>query len=342
MSKDHELNNPWAAEQVTRYADALDEPLVTGIAYLDDAFGGIMPRELVIVGAATGVGKTELSCQIARANAENQKQVCLIALEAEPYEIIRRIKYTEVSRYFYNNRSEFKNYHGRINFREWYLGKYPWLEPLDLAIAKELDLKLGFLNVYPNNQTLDYFNRRDFLSVYRRFAKEPSQLILLDHLHMFDALAEDFSEFSAVQKNTIELRKAINETGVPLIAMSHLRKKDRQAKWVVPPLEELHGSSEISKRANIVVTLAPAYYYKSFTDDEVKTDAGSTWIHIPKCRASKGPLYRYVALTKFDLSRGRYSSVYHPFTITPYDPEPKPVRREDFADWMTNAVEAPG
>jgi replicative DNA helicase len=63
-----------------------------GVKFLDVALGGIMARDMVLLGAVTGAGKTTLASVIAETNVERGKRVHYFALEAEHGEIERRIK----------------------------------------------------------------------------------------------------------------------------------------------------------------------------------------------------------------------------------------------------------
>ena len=58
-----------------------------GIKYLDAALHGIKPNDLILIGASSGAGKTELCTHIAKTNAKLGKRVRYIALEAEKNEI---------------------------------------------------------------------------------------------------------------------------------------------------------------------------------------------------------------------------------------------------------------
>ena len=76
--------------------------LTFGVEYLDRALGGIFPRDLVLVGADTGIGKTELVTGIARANARKPplglgKRVHGFFLECDDGEIQERIKWRLLS-----------------------------------------------------------------------------------------------------------------------------------------------------------------------------------------------------------------------------------------------------
>src|SRR5207302_723892 len=67
--------------------------LTFGVEFLDLMLGGIALFDLILIGAKTNRGKTELATIIATMNAARGKRVHYIALEAEDIEIERRTKY---------------------------------------------------------------------------------------------------------------------------------------------------------------------------------------------------------------------------------------------------------
>lgn len=95
---------------------------VFGVSYLDDACRGIFSNDFVLIGARTGVGKTQLATIIAKENMKHRR-VHYIALEAEPYEIERRILYQEYSELFFEIAKEYKNTEKNFNYIDWYKGQ---------------------------------------------------------------------------------------------------------------------------------------------------------------------------------------------------------------------------
>src|SRR3954469_17207692 len=67
------------------------------VSFLDDCIRGILPNDLVLLGAPSGVGKTDLALHIATSNAREGKRVTYLALEAEPRELERRTKFRIMS-----------------------------------------------------------------------------------------------------------------------------------------------------------------------------------------------------------------------------------------------------
>ena len=64
-----------------------------GVSFVDDSLLGILPDDLILVGAPSGVGKTQFCVNLALANVSVGKRVHFFALEAGKYEIERRLKW---------------------------------------------------------------------------------------------------------------------------------------------------------------------------------------------------------------------------------------------------------
>ena len=82
-------------------------------------------------------------------------------------------------------------------------------------------------------------------------------LVIIDHLHYIDF--EEHSENVGVKRNVAKIRTLVNKYRVPTILISHLRKSFRGTDSIVPQIDELHGSSEISKQANHVISFGACY-----------------------------------------------------------------------------------
>lgn len=93
-----------------------------GISFLDEALDGILPIDLVLFGASSGVGKTSLVSDIAYKNAALGKRVYGIFLEAFEGEIELKNKYKLLAQEAKKRPNTFPNY------KEWLMGKQKWLD----------------------------------------------------------------------------------------------------------------------------------------------------------------------------------------------------------------------
>ena len=94
-----------------------------GISFVDDVTGGIFKNDLVIATSKTGIGKTEFATTVAQVNAIAGKRVHYFALEADPQEVTRRIKYRMLANRFYDEIGRSTILREYPNYTSWLCGK---------------------------------------------------------------------------------------------------------------------------------------------------------------------------------------------------------------------------
>lgn len=308
-----------------------------GIDYLDCVLNGIRPCDLIIIAARTGAGKTELSSLIAMHNAAKNRRVVLFALEAEKFEIHRRLKYQMLAKYFFSHRLEFSE-SIRLNYTDWLFDKYGTaFDSLEEKLEEDLVRALENLEIY-SPQAVD-FTKKDFSIVYNDACEQGADLIILDHIHYL-APNEKEHENEHIKKTMWGLRDSVNQKEVPIVAFSHLRKQTKYDTAVVPSLEEIHGSSEISKQANHVISFSPAFCLPSKDDpkSELEAPIGSTLCRVLKTRSGHTGASRYVSLLNFNVKQNKYDPGFVPYLINQHGDKLTPMKYQDFEPWM----EGPG
>lgn len=265
------------------------------VPYLDDYLRGVFPNDLVLIGAPSGVGKTELAANIACANAEAGKRVHFFALEAEDREIERRKKYSILARLVYEAKHPQRD---RLNYTDWYAGDLDALfgdfEPqADMIILK----KLARLETYYRRQifTADRL-RETILEIHH-----VSDLIVVDHLHYIDS--DDENENRALGGVVKVIRDVSLRVGVPILLVAHLRKRDPRLKQLVATQEDFHGSSNIIKIATQAIAIE-----RAVSVDSDRWWKSPTFMTIVKDRRSGAP--REVAVTDFDVRAKVYGGKY--------------------------------
>lgn len=269
-----------------------------GIAYFDDALRGIYPNDLVLIGAKSGAGKTQLATHIAMTNAQAGKKVLYFALEAENQEIARRIKYSRVANAFFKHRDTFPGL--RMDYASWYYCKYG--NKLD-QIEKKVDdeLKTTFANIKTFYRTHGRFTIDDFEKYYLAEVNQ-ADITIIDHIHYFDS--DEQNENKALKEITMRLRDQALLNSKPLIVIAHLRKRDKRAKMLIPDLEEFHGTSDLGKIATKAIAIAPAYDVAG-----PSAELFPTYLRVLKSRVNSS-IERYTALGYFDISRNEYQDHY--------------------------------
>lgn len=253
-----------------------------GVRYLDVVLGGIFRNDLILLGAKTGTGKTALAANVARANVLNGKRVHFFALEAEPNEIERRIKYQLLARSAYAKLGE------RLNYVDWYLGKVDSsVRPFEREAEELLSHKYRTLSTF--------YRERDFsiddLSKLILAIQDETDLIVVDHVHFIDS--DDENENRALKVVTKKLRDIAISIGRPVLLLAHIRKGDRRVKQLIPTLDDFHGSSDLPKIATKAIMLGPV------ETPSKEPHLWGTYMQAAKCRFD-GSRTRYVAQVTFN------------------------------------------
>jgi archaellum biogenesis ATPase FlaH len=280
-----------AFTEIEARRDARKNLIPFGISFLDDALAGIMPHDLVLIGAPSAIGKTQLCVLIANAGLMSGKNVHYIALEAEPQEIERRIKYRIFADMFYH-----ANQTGYVNSRDWRLGDYlKTHESIETEAAQffEKGYKQLFMKYKP-----DVFGIEQLIEAVTTNA-DKTDLIIVDHVHYFDF--EGDNENKSMKEIATTARKLALEMGKPIILIAHLRKRDRGNPDLCADMEEFHGSSDLFKIATKVITIAPGGV----------TEKGKceTYFRIPKNRMD-GSVNRYIGRLFYDPRKETYEKQY--------------------------------
>lgn len=267
-----------------------------GVKFLDDAMLGILPNDLVLVGASSGAGKTQFCCNMALANVTLGKTVHYIALEADRFEIDRRIKFQILSKHFFADMARPDLEHG-LQFDRWMLGLYDdKLAKYEEQASHEIFTK--YKGLFLGYKT-DKFNLFDLIESVVANA-DRTDLIIVDHVHYFD-FEEEENEQKAIREIAKTARTLALEQGKPIVLVAHLRKKDRFNQELVPSIEEFHGSSELYKIATKAVTFSPGSVSEKGNFE--------TFFRIGKNRLNGG-VTRYLGRTMFSPQKGTYEEAY--------------------------------
>lgn len=268
----------------------LSKVLRFGVEFVDDATLGIMPDDLVLLGAPSGAGKTQLCCNIALANMNDGHRVHYIALEASEFEIERRLKFPMVMKEFFDD--PYRPNIQKIRYPHWMMGKYLLeLSKYEAEAAKKFEEKYRDLFLYYKQ---DRFGVVELIRAVTAISQD-TDLIIIDHLHYFDL--DDDNENRAVKEIAKTVRTLCLEENKPIVLVAHLRKRDRHNEDLVAGLEEFHGSSDIFKIATKVITFSPGNKNLDGTYD--------TFFRVPKNRLDSDPI-RYSGREFFDPKTGGY------------------------------------
>lgn len=263
-----------------------------GVDFLDEALRGIFPDDLILLGAPSGVGKTELCCIVSLANMANGKKVHYIALEAGEYEIERRMKYPLVLERYYADPN--RPHLGKIEYTDWLIGKYSQqLEKYELEAAEFFEKAYKDLFLFYKQ---DKFGLDELIRSVCYVAAE-TDLIIVDHVHYFDF--DDENENRAIKEIAKTVRSLTIEQQKPIILIAHLRKKYNTNDELIAGLDEFHGTSDLYKIATRVITVSPG----RITEDGLY----ETFFRIAKNRLDGG-VSRFSAREFFNPKKRGYES----------------------------------
>lgn len=261
-----------------------------GVEFLDRALGGISRSDIVLVGAPTGAGKTELVTNVAKNVAKIGKQVVFFALEAEQYEIETRIIYNEAAQLYFadTNRRAMD-----INYEAFATGKVSIDFSAYVEDAREKTKWLSNLHTfYRGSEKFGLERFEGFMHGLQGHA----DLIIIDHLNYFDLETEnENAEYSRIVK---AIRDMALITEIPVVLVAHLKKRDKASKYLLPDMDDFHGTSNIGKICTKAILVAPCY-------SESLTTVWKTYMRIGKNRMM-GSRTKFVGITMFDIRSNSY------------------------------------
>lgn len=264
------------------------------VPFLDDFTRGIMPHDLILLGADTGAGKTDMITHVARQNAMAGKRVFVFALEAEDREIERRTKYGLIAEWAFRRNVPIAS---RLNYVDWYLGNFSEsLAELEREADEFIRTRLSGLRTYYRGRSFGHEEIHRLLTAIQ----DQADLIILDHLHYVDV--EDENENAGYKRLVKMIRHTALEMGKPVILVVHLRKSQGMREPLAPSYERIHGSSDIAKVSTAVIMLSRA----PFTGSEWWKMP--TFVSVPKWRT--GGACRHVALVNYDIRTRSYEREY--------------------------------
>lgn len=304
-------------ERADRLKNAADA-MTFGVAFLDRALGGIMKNDLIILGAKSGKGKTELASIIASVNATKGRRVHYFALEAEDREIERRIKFKMLSEMV--KTFNYANVE-RMNYLDWHAGRLEDLvAPYEERIEALLCEKFKTLNTYYRSGQFD----ADELERLVMAVQDQTSLIVIDHLHYVDSADPNENRgYKVIVKRIRDLALSI---GKPVVVVAHVRKADRYRPGLVPTLDDFMGTSDVPKIATKAVMIAPA------KEANEMPYLWNTYVWPAKCRTD-GSRTRFVGLVAYNARYGRYEEQFDLGRLDDGGEKWEPVDAVEYPRW---------
>jgi hypothetical protein len=275
----------------------------------------------------------------------------LLALEAYPGEMQRRLKWPIIVKLWRKdhphgctcgtcNRGE------NLDWVKFSHSRYQEiLKPYEDAAQAEFSKKYGTLRaLYKNSSNFDI---REMERAIVRASKD-SDLILLDHLHYVDTDSDDrnVNEYQMQKKIVQKLREITLSGGKPIIAAAHFSKPEvGRFAPLLPPMEKIMGSSDISKIATHVLLLGDTSGLEPdvfpLPDIPGTERMIPTLFRLSKSRTAGSERTNYVAVCFYDRAAGQYLPTYVLGWLRNFGTKWAPVYQEDIPYWAVSAVRIP-
>lgn len=193
--------------------------------------GGIRGRELIMLTAGSGVGKSTFCSEISAHCLSLGESVALIALEADPYRSTRGV-------YTVHANKPLTTEHG------------PETKPLVEAAHKEWGDRLFVFDGFGSS------NFEEICGIIRYAAKGLGvRCVVLDHVSIIVSSLDTDDERRAIDEMMTKLRKLVEETGIALFLVSHLKRpqgKGHEDGGQVS-LSQLRGSASLAQLSDLVI-----------------------------------------------------------------------------------------
>lgn len=273
-----------------------------GISFLQDSLRGLLPSDVLLLCAATGIGKTEAARILATHIVKSKDlPVHFFALEAENNEIERRTKYGLMGAWY--KRDHVNIPEGMISYANWRYNRLenefaPYEKQAEQVFAKD------YRNLYTYYACKGAFGLKGLeKEVYK--IKNETACVVIDHLHYMDLGDNENVEMTRLVRGIKEMSQVLK---IPFILVCHVRKSEKKygGKKLVPGLDDIHGSSNITKICTQAVMLAPAY---GFVSTSPKAYGKPTFIRPIKIRVDGSALY-HTGVGFFDPHKLEYSPYY--------------------------------
>ena len=260
---------------------------------LNDFLFGMLPSELVVIGADAGVGKSQIAEDIAWINAKDKKKVYLISLEGDKDEVINRWKWKIICQQYYSD-FEWMSRGIRMAYALYVSNQIKGIEQLEQRAEEEIRSLQGYLEIFDRTVNFDVSTLvQQILSI-----KDDAQLIVIDHLHYF-SLVDAENEATQISRIMRTIKDLTERYSIPVVLISHLRKKAKDRG--VPDNEDFMGSSNIAKVASTAIVLSTLY-------EENRESEYATIVRITKNR--QGIRSDIGFLTMFQLFKKEYNDDY--------------------------------
>lgn len=265
----------------------------TGYPSFDQAFLGLRPGQMVVVGARPGVGKTSFALNLAQRMAKQGSSVIFFSLEMSQEEIAERLVSAASG----------------IDLQKIRSADIPQQGWSDLLAATERLSRLDIMIDDTPGTTVTEIRAK----ARRLLRKKENGVIIIDYIQLISSNPDKRYDNRATEVGEMSrnIKIMAKDLGVPVIALSQLSRKNenRVGKGAKrPQLSDLRESGSIEQDADIVVLLDRSSTQEEGARED-RPDFGITQFIIAKNRS--GP--QDIIDMKFDAQRTVFTEIdkYH-------------------------------
>lgn len=308
-----------------------------GIKALDDALIGILRNDLVVIGADSGIGKSDICLNLALHNAKNGKNVALFFIEGGSEEAISRIKWKAIKDKYYDQGHNTVE----LDYRKWKMGllENTLLLKIESEVYNELNEAIGSrLHIYEIDSTFKIDDLTNSIGYFasKRINNEHRieehfydvDLIIVDHLQYF-TLTNPKNELGEMTQILMKVKEITDFHKIPVILVSHLRKKDKDRG--LPGQDDFYGTGNICKISSIAITIS-----NHPQKDDHSNELYPTFFRIVKSRT--GIRSSYAILCDYMYKLGHYDTSYQLYNLIADKPTAEPIEADKLPKWAKPMV----
>lgn len=228
---------PDAADIGTRFLASLEQEnqsIMSGIGKIDYALGGFWKKNLYIICARPGVGKTAIELQCARNAAAQKQRVLFQSLEMSADDLWARMACGMV----------------RIPYRDVIARRVKDAdkEKIKDATHELMELYRGYLYIDDTpNVTSD--------QLWQRVASIKPDIVFTDHLRLFADKDKHLREDQRLGLISWNHKRIAKEFDVPIVAAAQLNRNLENRSDKEPTLSDLRDSGQIEENADVVLAI---------------------------------------------------------------------------------------
>ncbi len=259
LSKENAVNYLEAFNETIADAE-LRTPTKTGIERLDKALnGGLFKKNLVIIGAISGLGKTTLALQIADNIARNKEDVLIFSLEMSKEELIAK----SISKLMYLKALERRYTALALSTREILKGEM-LKEATNKEIQEQKEIYLEAYNDYKENIAPNIFitecneqNEITIKEIEERIKRqiaitEKKPIVIVDYLQIIENKERGLTDIQATSKVVKDLKRLARKYKITILVISAF---NRGANYTDTDYTSFRDTSTIEYTADVLITM---------------------------------------------------------------------------------------